>query len=103
MENIVITNIQRVSMDNYKVYFTSNFDIDNLNYEVSVGGGIFQSPVALTSFTSPQIINIPSVVDFDLRLSSNYIAPIPPETGFLMINSNDKFLINSTDSLKYTN
>jgi len=100
---ITISNITKVGNAQYRIEFSANFTLTDLFYEISAQGGSWNSPIALTTFTSPQIITVPNSVNFNVRLSSNYTAPIPPETGFLMINSNDKFLINDTDSLKYTN
>jgi hypothetical protein len=72
MENIVITNITKVSLNSYKIEFTSNFDLSDLYYEISMDGISFGPSISLPSFSSPQIVDIENVVDFYLRLKSNF-------------------------------
>lgn len=72
MENIVITDITKVSLNGYKIDFTSNFDISDLSYEVSMDGVTFGPSISLPSFSSPQVVDIQNVVNFYLRLKSNY-------------------------------
>lgn len=94
-----IDNITKIANNTYSIEFSSNFVLQNLFYEVSNDGLNWSSPVEITPL-SPQNITVQNMINFKIRLSSNYTAP---ETGFLMISNNDKFLINEVDSLKYIN
>lgn len=72
MENIVVTNITKVSLNGYKIEFTSNFDLSDLYYEISMDGISFGPSIPLPSLSSPQIVGIENVLDFYLRLKSNF-------------------------------
>jgi len=101
--DLTIDNVVKVNNNSYDVYFSSEFTLSDLFYEVSTDGSTWSSPISMST-SSPQNITVSNTINFQIRLSSNYTPPTPPlETGFLMINSNDKFLINDIDSLKYTN
>lgn len=105
MSAINITNVFKIGVNTYSVDFQVDFNIANLAYQTSLNGTDWSESVSLGSFSSPLIITVENLINFKIRLLSDYTppTPIPIETGFLMINSNDKFLINDTDSLKYTN
>jgi hypothetical protein len=77
MAQITITNISKTSIGNYSVEFEKDFSLVDLFYEISLDGINWQSPIQLTSFISPQTISIQLLVNFNLRLSSNYTAPTP--------------------------
>jgi len=78
MQEITITNIEKIGNNQYNVFFSKNFTLTDLFYEISLNGTTFQSPVSLSSFTSPQVITVPNAINFNIRLSANYIAPTPP-------------------------
>ena len=104
MAQIIITNVTKIGPGNYSVDFQKDFNATDLFYEINSVGNIWQSPIAMNGTTSPQVISLLGATNFNIRLSSNYTPPTPiVETGFLMINNTDKFLINDVDSLKYTN
>lgn len=103
MAQLSITNVTKITQNQYSIDFVKDFPLTDLFYEISLDGITWQTPIALNSLSSPQVITLANTLNFNVRLSSNYTPPTPPETGFLTINSNDKFLINDTDSLKYIN
>lgn len=74
---INISNISKVGNNTYSVEFNSNFGFQNLFYEISTDGVNWSSPVELPQTSSPQNIIIPLLQGFNLRLSSDYIAPTP--------------------------
>lgn len=75
MAQITITNITKINNTQYSIEFSNDFTMVDLFYELSLDGSTWQSPIAFTAFTSPQIISLPSVINFNVRLSSNYTPP----------------------------
>ena len=100
--DLTINNVTKTDTNSYSVDFSSLIPLADLFYEVSVDGNTWSSPIAIST-SSPQSITVENMINFQIRLSTNFTPTPPLETGFLMINSNDIFLINDTDSLKYTN
>jgi hypothetical protein len=100
--SLSINNVTRVGFNLYQVDFSANFALTDLFYEISSDGITWSSPISIPT-TTPQTITVANMVNFKIRLSTNFTPTPPLETGFLMINNNDNFLINDTDSLKYTN
>ena len=78
MQEIIITNIEKISNNQYNVFFSKNFALTDLFYEVSLNGSTWQTPISLTTFSSPQVILVPNAINFNIRLSANYTAPTPP-------------------------
>jgi len=76
-QNITISNITKVGTSQYSIEFSANFELTDLFYEISAQGGSWNSPIALTTFTSPQTITVANSINFNVRLSSNY-TPISP-------------------------
>jgi len=72
---ITISNITKVSNSNYQIDFSANFTLTDLFYEISPDGITWNSPIQINSVSSPQTVNIPNAIGFNLRLSSNYTAP----------------------------
>ena len=85
--SININNVTKISADAYSVEFTSNFDLSDLFYEVSTDGINWSSPIVLPQTSSPQNITVGVFKSFKVRLSSEYIAPIPPPTPYTRIHS----------------
>jgi len=100
--SLTINNVTRIAQNLYTVEFSTTIALVDLFYEISSDGNTWSSPIAIPT-TTPQNLTISDMANFQIRLSTNFTPTPPLETGFLLINSNDKLLINDIDSLKYTN
>lgn len=74
-----INNITKIANNTYSIEFSSDFTLNDLFYEVSADGNSWSSPIAIDS-SSPQNITVENMINFKLRLSSNYTPTPPPYT-----------------------
>lgn len=68
---INILNLTLVNQTVYAVNFQTNFQMNNLFYELSQDGITWSTPIQLPGTTSPQNITSNTML-FRIRLSSNY-------------------------------
>lgn len=74
-----IDNITKTANNTYSVEFSADFALEDLFYEVSDDGNTWSSPIAIDT-SSPQNITVQNMINFKVRLSSNYTPPTPPYT-----------------------
>lgn len=74
--DLTINNVTKNDANLYSVDFSSLIFLTDLFYEVSADGNTWSSPIEIST-SSPQNINVIGMVNFQLRLSTNY-TPTPP-------------------------
>lgn len=77
MSAITITNVSKIGANTYNVDFYANFNISNLAYQTSLNGTDWSESISLGSVSSPAIVTVENLVNFNIRLLTNYVAPIP--------------------------
>lgn len=77
--NLNINNVTRINSNLYSVEFSATFSLVDLFYEISSDGNTWTAPIAIP-VTSPQILTINNLINFKIRLSTNFTPPPPPYT-----------------------
>ena len=88
MAQLTITNVTKITQNQYSINFVKDFPLADLFYEISLDGLNWQTPIAFNSLSSPQVITLANTLNFNIRLSSNYVAPIPPPPPYSRIHTN---------------
>lgn len=78
MAQLTITNVTKISQNQYSIDFVKDFPLADLFYEISLDGITWQTPIAFNSLLSPQVITLANTLSFNIRLSTNYTPPPPP-------------------------
>lgn len=74
--SLSINNVTKTNYNTYSVEFSATFSIVDLFYEVSADGNTWSSPIAIST-SSPQSITVENMINFQIRLSTNF-TPVPP-------------------------
>jgi hypothetical protein len=102
MSNLLkINNVQKLSGNLVRISFEANFTLTNLRLQYSLNNVDWSNNIQLSGIVSPQDITLPIDNSCYLRLNDDdYVPPPIIVDDLILINSADKLLINSSDSLE---
>jgi hypothetical protein len=102
MSNLLkINNVQKINGNLVRISFEANFTLTNLKLQYSLNNVDWSNNIQLSGIVSPQDVTLPIDNSCYLRLNDDdYVPPPIIVDDVILINSADKLLINSSDSLE---